>query len=181
LKIHNFLSIGVPILATRTLDAPALVIVMRTVFVFMGLLAAGPSLAAPHVTVAEIRKVIQVEGPKNAVMTLWSANKWEAFMDKISSGDGTFIALAPEIRPGTDAGSAEDLTNSLAEGLPRNPRAVLRVLDLSSDVVLGVENVCSVPLIDDTEARARAYKVKALRAVRSVYKSQDLKRWERLA
>ena len=96
-------------------------------------------------------------------------------MGAISRGDGALIALAPAIAPGTDGGTAEDLTISLAQGLPKNPRAVLRVLDLPPDVILGTQRVCMAPFIEPSKSHMRAYKARALKAVRLAYRDPEVR------
>ena len=86
----------------------------------------------------------------------------------MGTGDARWIALAPKLAPGSDAGSAEDLGISLAFSLPRNPRAVLAALDPADGHVLGAGRVCGMPFIEDTVKDRPAYKRHAIHAVKTV-------------
>lgn len=84
-------------------------------------------------------------------------------------GDARWIALAPRLAPGTDAGTSEGLGIALAHALPRNPRAVLAVLGVAGGPVsVSAGRVCGVPFIEDTVKDLTAYRRRAARAVRGV-------------
>ena len=86
----------------------------------------------------------------------------------MDSGNADWIALAPLLAPGSDAGSAEDLGISLAFSLPKNPRGVLAALDPANGHIIGANRVCGLPFVEDTVPDLPAYRLKAIRAVREV-------------
>ena len=86
----------------------------------------------------------------------------------MGDGGSQWVALAPGLAPGADAGSAEGLGISLALALPKNPRAVLAAIDPANGHVLGAGRVCGMPFIEDTVKDRPAYRRRALRAVRGV-------------
>ena len=98
---------------------------------------------------------------------------WGRMITRISSGDISAISLVRELAKGTDAGTSEDLTISLAEALPKAPRHVLGVLTPDGNSNLSSSRVCSAPFIEDTLKHQRVYKAAALRAVNRVVHSRD--------
>ena len=131
-------------------------------------LAVGAAQAALPLTPGRIAASIRQRGPEATIAALAKADQWDQVADRIGSGDGRWIALAPQLAPGSDAGSAEDLGISLAYALPKNPRAVLAVLDPANGHVIGADRVCSIPFIEDTVRDRPAYRRRALRAVGGV-------------
>jgi hypothetical protein len=123
---------------------------------------AGPAITSP----AQVSAAIERQGAATFLASL-SADDTDRLMDKIGSGRSEWIALAPKLAEGADAGNAEGLGIELAYALPKNPRAVLSVVDpLEGDGhILEISRVCGIPFIETVPA---GYKVKALRAVRSV-------------
>ena len=133
------------------------------------LLLAGQKVsAAPAPTPATIAASIEQRGAEATIAALAKAGQWDQVAEDMGSGDGRWIALAPKLAPGSDAGSAEDLGISLAFSLPKNPRAVLDALDPANGHIIGVERVCGMPFIEDTVKDRPAYRRRALRAVASV-------------
>ena len=133
----------------------------------VALAAAGVSLGRTPPTTAGIEASIQ-HGAQATIAALAKADQWDTVADHMGSGDARWIALAPRLAPGSDAGSAEDLGISLAFSLPRNPRAVLTALDPVDGHILGADRVCGMPFIEDTVKNRPAYKRQAIRAVRRV-------------
>jgi hypothetical protein len=77
-------------------------------------------------------------------------NNWSRLVEQMWNGHAAYIALAPKLAPGTDAGTAEDLGIALAHALPLVPSAVLSAIDPNNGPVLGVRRVCGVPFIEGT-------------------------------
>ncbi len=133
------------------------------------LAAASPGFAAPAPNPAAVRDSIRREGAKATIADLAKADQWDAVSDRMDSGNADWIALAPLLAPGSDAGSAEDLGISLAFSLPKNPRAVLAALDpANGHIIIGGDRVCGLPFVEDTVPDLPAYRLKAMRAVREV-------------
>ena len=114
---------------------------------------ATAALAAPVLSPAAVEASIRAKGARRTVDDLVRAGRWEFVTDAMNRGTAAWIALAPRLAPGSDAGNAEDLGLSLAFALPRNPRAVLAALDPANGHILGVGRVCGLPFIEDTEPR----------------------------
>lgn len=135
-----------------------------TLLLFAGQQAAADSSPTP----ARIAASIERRGAEATIAVLAKDEQWDRVADRMASGDARWIALAPKLAPGSDAGSAEDLGISLAFSLPKNPSAVLAALDPANGHVIGVERVCGMPFIEDTVKDRPAYKRRALRAVAAV-------------
>ena len=127
-----------------------------------------PAQAASSPTPAGIEAGIRRHGAQATIAALAKADQWDGVADRMGTGDAKWIALAPRLAPGSDAGSAEDLGISLAFSLPKNPRAVLSALDPADGHVLGAGRVCGMPFIEDTMKDRPAYKRHAIRAVKTV-------------
>ena len=117
-------------------------------------------------TVSEIEHLIESRGAHDAVVYLDKVDELDYMFDQIGRGKSEWVAIAPRIAPGTDAYAAEALGISLAQALPRNPLAVLRVVDLATKYGgLAVDRVCGTPFIEVTRAYNNAYKRRAIPAV----------------
>jgi hypothetical protein len=138
-------------------------------------LALSAALAAPVASAArdvldagEIRAEIDRSGPQAVVQRLIDEGEWAVVQDAITRGDGAWVALVPALAPGTDGGVSEGLGIGLAYALPRNPAAVLRVLDLSESTSLGPSHICSAPFIEPSPAFLAQYRSVTLKALASV-------------
>ncbi len=105
--------------------------------------------------------------PKHAVKVMWDQERYDELLGNISAGKEEWIALAPKIQPGTDAASSEDLGISLADALPKNPQAVLSILD-QSKWAISFKSVCSIPFIEPEKDFYESYSKSALAAVKAV-------------
>ncbi len=132
----------------------------------MKLLVVGWSVAAAAMPVPSPTSVaaeIAAHGAKRTVDGLIQTKRWDAVTTSMDKGSGAWIALAPKLAPGSDAGSAEDLGLSLALALPVNPRAVLAAIDAKDGPILGLSRVCGRPFIEDSEPAG--YQRRALSAL----------------
>jgi hypothetical protein len=154
--------------------------VVKVAATFIGLCAwsfAGPSQADPKVSipkplkVAWIKAQIETHGARYAVQTLFDQHRYDEAMAHIDSGHADWIALAPKLAPGTDAGTSLELTLSLAYGLIKNPTAVLSVLDPSVKN-LSPERVCGVLFIEPSDQEVVTYIRQAQSALRRIADSR---------
>jgi hypothetical protein len=87
----------------------------------------------------------------------------------IARGEVAWIALVPKLAAGADGAAAEDLGIDLAEALPNNPLAVLRVIDVQDrSPILGPSRVCGIPFIEPQPGVVDRNRRKALTAVSAV-------------
>src|SRR5271155_932831 len=133
--------------------------ILTTIF---ALLAASPALAAP-LSPDAIARDIATHGASAVVARLLANGDYDRVMDRIDTGEARWVALAPKLAPGADAGAAEELPIALAFALPKNPRAVLAVLGGANG--FPVEDVCSAPFIEGTIKDIPAYVKRAAKAV----------------
>lgn len=130
-------------------------------------LAATVAAAGPAITPQAVRRSIHDHGARRTIDDLQRNGRWDAVTDAMDAGKPAWIALAPLLASGSDAGSAEDLGLSLAFALPKSPRAVLAALDRGNGPILGADRVCGRPFIEDTEPRR--YKEHAVAALAKVH------------
>lgn len=123
----------------------------------------------PQLSADIVGNHIRTDGAKATVAYLSRMNEWDAAMEQVAKGSSKWIDIAGQLAQGSDAGTAEDLGIVLAQALPRNPAAVLRVLDQDDDaVVLGLNRVCGTPFIETTPAFNAAYERRASLALAHV-------------
>ncbi|GLQ54553.1 hypothetical protein [Devosia nitrariae] len=88
--------------------------------------------AAEELTPQAIRAMIADVGADAAVQWLDEGNSpgnaWAQLTDKIESGEAAWLDLVPLLKPGTDAGTAEDLEIALSRALRANPQGVLALV-----------------------------------------------------
>jgi len=125
------------------------------------------ALAASPPSPDRIAADIQVQGAEAVVQRLFKHGDYDRVLGRIDSGASDWVALAPKLAPGTDAGTAEALPIALAFALPKNPAAVLAVLDPQSEI-LAPDSVCGVPFIEDTVKDIPGYIKRARAAVSKV-------------
>lgn len=93
-----------------------------------------------------------------------SGDSWNRVIAGISSGQPAWLAVAQELEPGADAGSGEDLETALSTALPRNPAGVLAL----TGKTFPIADICSVPLIEPTDAQVTAWQHTVLAALAKV-------------
>lgn len=84
--------------------------------------------------------------------------------DAIATADPVWLTIALRLRAGSDAGTGEALSQSLARALPNAPERVLALAGHG----YSVGNLCSSPFIEPAPGVAEAYEAKALAALQSV-------------
>jgi hypothetical protein len=126
------------------------------------------------ITPVAVERMIDHQGPRRTVDKLANARRgytrsdfgdFDKVLDGIASGDARWLALVPRIAPGTDAGTAEALRIVVAEALPKNPAAVLRLIKQDPSW----RDACSYPMIEPTPSETRAYFKSAIPAVSAVH------------
>jgi hypothetical protein len=133
----------------------------RSIVVFI-ILSSSPAFAGTP-SPDFVAKDIAARGAEAAVAKLTKSGDYDRVLDRIDQGDARWIALAPKIAPGVDAGNAEALVISLAFALPKNPRAVLAIVGGKDG--FPVDDVCGAPFIEGTVKSVPTYIKKAEAAV----------------
>lgn len=122
---------------------------------------------AAELSPAEVEASIQHSGAKSTIADLQRREQWQTVTEMIDTGDSTWVGLVPRLARGTDDITAEDLARSLSHALPKNPRAVLSVLN--AEVIISPAQVCGTPFSDaDTIKDREIYKREALHALEGI-------------
>ncbi len=138
---------------------------MKFAALIFALALAAPALAAP-LSPKAIAADIKAHGADAVVTRLFTSGDYDRVLDHIDKGEAEWLALAPKLAPGTDAGTAEALVIALAFALPRNPRSVLALT--TGENAFPVEDVCGAPFIEGTIGDVGDYVKKAKAAVARV-------------
>jgi hypothetical protein len=138
----------------------------RAVLLTFTLLPLAVAAQAEPISAAQIGRNIHAQGARPVVQSLDRTHRFDSVLDRIASGSGAWVRLAPQLAKGTDAGDSFGLTVALAEALPKNPAAVLAVLD--DGPVTGANVVCAVPFVEPAPGVVQTYLDKAIPAVKGV-------------
>jgi hypothetical protein len=142
--------------------------------IVIALLVGATSALAGALTPGQIEQSIRSHGARQTVQSLERRKQFDAVLDRIATGNTAWVEIAPALAKGTDAGSAEGLTVALATALPKNPPAVLAVLD--DGPVTGAQAVCGLPFIEPGQKEATDYLARAIPAVAAVADSPRVPR-----
>jgi hypothetical protein len=108
--------------------------------------------------------LIREKGAATALRQIYESEKqWQELLRGIATGQVNWLNVANELRPASDAGSAEQLELAVGEALEHRPSTVLRV----AFPVFGV-SVCGGPDVDD--ARFDSYEL----SIRAIAKRRKL-------
>jgi hypothetical protein len=84
-------------------------------------------------------------------------------MAGVETGDAAWLKIATELKPGSDAGSSEDLAIVLSRSIQHNPRAFLLIAFPSFGVA-----VCRDLTIEGATEQHNSFQVKTEKALASV-------------
>ena len=115
-----------------------------------------------------LEQQLVAHGAKFVVDQLWAHQRYDDVMAQMSSGKSDWIALAPKLAGGTDAGTAEELIISLALALPINPGSVLATLGSDQDIPTAAADVCGAPFIEGTVKNIADYLRRSIKAVAAI-------------
>lgn len=119
------------------------------------------------VTPAEVTAMLQSQTPQQTVNALYGSgenSRWDTVASGIAKGDPAWLALAPQIAKGTDAGTSDDFGMAAQDALTTNAAGALRML-LETEMGVGA---CSENGFEVTAEQARAYFQTARAAVEAV-------------
>jgi hypothetical protein len=132
-------------------------------------LLAAPAYAAGPANLPQVRASLEREGARATVRRLAASGDWKAVVDGMGRGEAGWIAIAPLLAKDADGAFSEGLGIALARALPKQPAAVLNVLDHHDGHVIGASRVCSAPFIEPKADFIAAYRKQALAAVSAVH------------
>jgi hypothetical protein len=139
---------------------------MKAVILILAALIGTAAMAASALSPNAIAADIAAHGADAVVARLNANGDYDRVLGHIDSADSHWLALAPKLAPGTDAGTAEALVIALAFALPRNPGGVLALLQGKD--AFAAADVCGAPFIEDTVKDIPAYVRRARAAVSAV-------------
>lgn len=90
---------------------------------------------------------------------------WDKILKNIESCKKIWIEVAIAIKPGTDAGYSETLSDTLAFALPNAPENILPII--GDD--FKIQDVCGFPFIEPTDTFLKEHHKKSLKALARVY------------
>ncbi len=103
-----------------------------------------------------ILREINIMGPKREVERLWESDSlWLIILKAISNGSAEWLDVADALRPGSDAGSSEELSFAIGDALEYNAEDILKRYGMN-------KNVCGAPDIDDPKYNTYAKAVRAI-------------------
>lgn len=124
---------------------------------------------SPILTPESITQYINANGAK-ATIDKFHASKdkhqWNTVMQKVATGNASWIAIAHKLADGADASSAESLQINLARALPNNPTEVLQLID--SKNFLGYADICGAPFIEPTHGYLMTYFTRTQKALNNL-------------
>ena len=125
-----------------------------------------PCFAQHVLTSKSLIARIDKDGAKEVVRQLNtpSDREWNWVMDRIEAGSAEWLGVADKLKPGTDAGFAEDLEIVVARALVHNPNQVLK---MTGDT-WKLERICGDYEIEEPAAKARRRKADVRLAMRRV-------------
>jgi hypothetical protein len=114
----------------------------------------NPSLAQLHEAIAA-RGIAQVADELNRQN---DPDPWNSIEEHIATGAPAWLNLAMQLRAYTDGGASLGLENAVAEALPKNPNAVLKMLGTDRVKEFTVQRVCSAEtFIETPESKLRRH------------------------
>ncbi|MGK3142184.1 hypothetical protein [Pantoea sp. C2G6] len=125
--------------------------------------------AAAHPTAQQLTEQIKAKGAQTVISGLYANDEqeWEYVTAKIGKGDQRWLNVAALLAPGSDADSAETLSEAIGFALPRNPAGVLSIITERYNP-LSLKEVCGLPFYSMTEPQLNQYVVDAIRALYKV-------------
>lgn len=119
------------------------------------------------VTPEEVAAMLRTQTPQQTVNALYGNgenSRWDTVASGIAKGEPAWLALAPQISRGTDAGTSVDFAVAAQDALTTNPTGALRMLG-QTEMSTGAcgENGIEVPA-----EQARAFHQAAIASVQSV-------------
>lgn len=130
---------------------------------------ASAAVAPDDPVVVRLARDVAKDGPKRYLARVSDEDAdWRRLQDRMAAGDPAALSLAERLRPDADAGAAEALDASAAQGLPRAPLAVLRLTGAGASV----ESLCTSPFIEPEPGVEKRYNQEALAALDRVPAAQ---------
>lgn len=130
-------------------------------------------IAAAHPTAQQLTEQIKQNGPQTVISSLYTNDEteWQFVAGEIGKGDDDWLRVAALLAPGSDADSAETLSEAVGMAIPRNPVGVLGIIT-ERYTPLSQKVVCGLPFYSMTEIQLNQYIADAIRALYKVPSSK---------
>ena len=122
-------------------------------FIAVAILANSPSAFAQnqiHISSATLLKHVSTVGPKQAISDYFDKPVWKEILNGIASGKADWLKVYSALRPGSDAGSGEDLGEAIYDGIPLAPFRILPLLYAENRGHYSIQNICTFGFELDT-------------------------------
>ncbi len=131
------------------------------------------SAFASHPTTQQLTEKIKLKGAHAVISDLYidGEKEWQYVTTEIGKGSGDWLKVASLLAPGSDAGSAETLSEAVASAIPYNPEGVLNIIT-DRYLILSEREVCGLPFYRMRDAKFNQYIVDAIRALYKVPSSK---------
>jgi hypothetical protein len=123
--------------------------------------------AGAPVTPAEVAAMLAKQTPQQTVNALYGTgenSRWTTVARGIARGEEAWLALAPQIAKGTDAGTSDEFAMAAQDALTTNPAGTLRLL---SQIEMGA-GACAENGFEVSAEQASAFHQTAITAVEAV-------------
>ena len=135
----------------RLRSFPRLMLLVALLAPPIGLTALAASLPQPgtstetglDLSARGLARQIHEDGAEATVRTLDTHRAWPRLRRAVAAGWDGWIELVPDLIAHTDDATARQLRTALRQALPRNPHAVLSVLDPGNGPLLGAGALCT--------------------------------------
>ncbi len=129
------------------------------VFVPAFLYAADPTAVNYSSNPESVIREVESRGASIVVSELYDDHKaWHSVLQKIASGDASWLTVANALHPGTDAGASEMLTLAVGEALEHNPDNVFKIALKAFEV----SAICRGADVDDVRYDSYELSMKAI-------------------
>lgn len=123
--------------------------------------------AGQPVTPVEVAAMITRDGAQRTVGALWGegdTNRWATVARGIARGEPAWLAIAPRLAGGTDAGTSDEFAMAVQDALVANAPGALRLI---SGIPMGT-GACAENSFETPAAQSRAYYAAAIASVGAV-------------
>lgn len=118
----------------------------------------------PTPTPQAVEARIHTIGAHGTVRELWNRpEEWDAVMEQVESGQATWLKIATELKPGSDAGQSESLAIAVSRSIQHNADAFLLIAFPSFGIT-----VCSDRTIEGTKQHHELFQKNTERALLAV-------------
>ncbi len=132
-----------------------------------------PIIAAAHPTTQQLTEQIKQKGAQAVISSLYANDEteWQFVTGEIGKGGADWLRVAALLASGSDADSAETLSEAVAMAIPHNPVGVLNIMT-ERYTPLSQAVVCGLPFYSMSETQLNNYVVDAIRALYKVPSSK---------